>query len=472
LKESTASGLRTSLWEHQCRGFDFAAKRVPYGSLLGMDMGTGKTLTAIALCQEWGAERVLIACPLSVVGTWPRELADHSTWNWRVARCDVKNPLRKSRMTVVEKYERAKRALEVAKIEGRPCAVVVNHESLWRTPFRNLFLEFDFDVMILDECHRAKSPGGKLSIFLHKMVAPRVGARLGLSGTPLPHSIMDGYAQGRFLDARIFGTSYNRMKQNYAVMGGFEARQIVAYKNVPEFEDRFAQLCIRITKAEALDLPDEIDQIRLTGLEDGARKLYEDLETDLVAEIEGGHISASNALVKLLRLQQITSGSATTEDGDLHTVSTAKEELLTEVLEDLAEPAVVFCRFTQDLRRVESVCGQLGLAYGEVSGQRKDLTHDSRMPEDVDVLGAQIQAGGVGIDLTRAAIAIYYSMGFNLGDYLQSRSRLHRPGQDRHVTFLHLLCEGTIDEKVLQVLKVREQVVNKILEGGMLGAGR
>ena len=86
------------------------------------------------------------------------------------------------------------------------------------------------------------------------------------------------------------------------------------------------------------------------------------------------------------------------------------------------------------------------------------------MPEDVQVMGVQIQSGGVGIDLTRAHIAIYYSMGYSLGDYVQSLARLHRPGQDHPVAFFHLVASNTVDQQVYSALQSRQNVVAEILE--------
>lgn len=447
-------GLKTALWSHQAAAVAFARDR--RGAMLAMDLGTGKSLAAIALMHEWSARRVLVVSPLSVVGVWPRELAAHSALPWIVARCD--------RGSVRAKADEAAAVLARAEATGAPALVVVNHESVWRRPFVELALRAPWDLMVVDESHRAKAPGGKLSRCLGEL-GKRVPRRLALTGTPLPHSLLDAYAQFRFLDRSVYGTSYQRFKMTYAVLGGFEGRQVIGYKNVSDFESRFARIAYQVRKADALDLPETLDVERACDLEPEAQRVYRSLARHFWAEVEAGEVTAANALAKLLRLQQVTSGCVDA-DGVRQVISTAKRDLLRDVLADIParDPVVVFCRFLQDLDAIAEVAYETGRAYGEISGRCKDgLDDGARMRPDLDLVGAQIQSGGVGVDLTRAATAIYYSTGYDLGAYLQSRARVHRPGQTRPVTYVHLIADGTIDEEILAALRAREDVVTSIL---------
>ena len=182
---------------------------------------------------------------------------------------------------------------------------------------------------------------------------------------------------------------------------------------------------------------------RMGELGPKARKLYRTLERDFIVYLEEGRITAVNVLSQLVRLQQMTSGYAHTED-DLD--------------------VVVFARFTHDLEVVHRVARRLGRPSYEISGARKEL---SLWNEVGGVLAVQIQSGGLGIDLTKARYAIYYSLGFSLGDYLQSRARLHRHGQERPVEIIHLVAAHTVDEKVMAALAAREQVVESIMRRGL-----
>ena len=123
---------------------------------------------------------------------------------------------------------------------------------------------------------------------------------------------------------------------------------------------------------------------------------------------------------------------------------------------------VVFCRFTRDIQTVHEVAAKLKQTSLELSGRYNQLARwqDGEAP----ILAVQTQSGGVGIDLTRARVAIYYSLGLSLGDHLQSLARIHRPGQTRNVVYYYLLAEGTIDEKVSKALQSRKEVIEEILK--------
>jgi superfamily II DNA or RNA helicase len=418
---------------------------------------TGKTLVSLALLDRWGVKRVIVACPKSVISTWPREVRTH------LETADEWIVLADQSGSIEQRAQRAEHMARVSAMQNKRFMLVVNHEAVWRKPMAELVQRTAWGALIVDESHRAKSPGGKLSVFLSR--TSRSAAHvLALSGTPLPHSKLDIYAQARFIDnGRTFGTSFAGFKARYAVMGGFQRHQVIGWQNSDEYERKLASMAWRIRKEEALSLPEEVDATRSCMLSERASKVYLRMAQDMAVEIREGTLTAANALVKLLRLQQITSGSIPTDDGREIQIDTAKADLLEDVLEDLDEPVVVFVRFRSDLDAVARIAEKLGLAYGEVSGRRKDLD-EGRYPKDVRVLGVQIQAGGVGIDLTRARVAIYYSMGFSLGDYLQARARVHRPGQSRAVMHLHLVAEGTIDEVVIAALQKRRDAVEAVLE--------
>jgi SNF2 family DNA or RNA helicase len=171
--------------------------------------------------------------------------------------------------------------------------------------------------------------------------------------------------------------------------------------------------------------------------------------------------------VQLLRLQQITGGAVRTENGTDLRVDDAKRGALAELVEDIGnEPVVVFCRFRADLDQVAEVAAAAGIHYGELSGRRNDLD-GNRLPAEVagrpGLWGVQIQAGGSGIDLTGSAACVYWSLGFSLGEYEQSRARTLRPGQTRTVRYWHLIAEDTVDETVYHALRNRAEVVGQVL---------
>jgi SNF2 family DNA or RNA helicase len=222
------------------------------------------------------------------------------------------------------------------------------------------------------------------------------------------------------------------------------------------------QITCRISK-DVLDLPPETHVTYHCELSPDARRIYRDLEEDFVAQVREGVVTAANAMVKLLRLQQVTGGVVPTDDGAVHRVDCAKRQLLADTFEDIGadEPAVVFCRFHADLDAVHEAAKSAGLESLELSGRRDELKawQDGQAP----VLAVQISAGGVGVDLTRARFSIYYSLSFSLGEYDQALSRVHRPGQTRPVEHIHLVAKNTVDAKILRALEKRAEVVQSIL---------
>jgi SNF2 family DNA or RNA helicase len=199
-------------------------------------------------------------------------------------------------------------------------------------------------------------------------------------------------------------------------------------------------------------------------------RAHRELERDGIALVKDGVISAANAMVALLRMSQVTSGCAPIEDAyprPLHESITAgpKARLLDDLLTDIGQgkPVVVFCRFHHDLAVVSALAEKHGRVYAEISGARKDaLDNHSQLLPGVQVAGVQIQSGGVGIDLTRARHAVFYAVGHNLGDYLQARKRVHRPGQTRHVVIHHLELAGTVDEVISAALQARADLVGAL----------
>jgi len=215
--------------------------------------------------------------------------------------------------------------------------------------------------------------------------------------------------------------------------------------------------------AEVLDLPPATHVTYYCDLSPEARKVYVNIDSDFVARVIDGTITVANALVKLLRLQQITGGCVPTDDGTTHRVDWSKQKLLADTLEDIGkdEPVVVFCRFHADLDAVHAACESNGYSSMELSGRRDELKR--WQDGDAQVLAVQISAGGVGVDLTRARYSLFYSLSFSLGEYDQALARVHRPGQTKPVEYIHMVARNTVDVKIMRALEKRAEVVQAIL---------
>jgi SNF2 family DNA or RNA helicase len=242
-------------------------------------------------------------------------------------------------------------------------------------------------------------------------------------------------------------------------MGGFQGHQILSYRNQEMLHNKIFLIGYRVMSKDVFDLPEFLPDTRTCELSPKERRIYRQMDTEFYAEIESGEVTAANALVKLLRLQEITSGYL-----DKQPIGDSKKKLLADVMEDFdpKEPLVVFARFTNDLRAVKEVAEAQGRKYAELSGSENQLSQ--WQVGNYDVLGVQIQSGKEGVDFTRARYSIYYSLGFSLGDYEQTIKRLGRPGQLRAGMYIHLLAKESVDFKVMKALEQHRDVVASVLD--------
>jgi SNF2 family DNA or RNA helicase len=408
---------------------------------------------------------VLVVCPKSVIQVWPKQFREHAAIPYTVVTLDEGS--------VAQRTKQLGLALELASKRNERVCCVLNYESAWREPMAAALLKAKWDCVCLDESHRIKAPGGQASKFFGRL-GDNVLARVCLTGTPMPHSPLGIYAQYRFLDKGIYGTSFTAFRNRYAEMGGYGNYQVMGYVNQDELQRKFYSIAFRVMADDVQDLPETMDLVRPVILSPGARKVYEQLNDEFVAGVDMGKVTVTNALTKLLRLQQITSGFVTLdtdvegadEEPEVKEIDTAKAEVLLDILEDLktTEPVAIFCRFQKDLDTIKDVAKSLGRGCAELSGRMNEL---KAWQEDTEgklpLIAVQMQAGGVGVDLVRSHYCVFYSLGFSLGDYLQARKRTHRPGQNERVTYFHLIAEKTVDETVYEALHQRQNVVDSVL---------
>ena len=437
---------------------------------------THNTKIAIDLIHRKEHKRVLVLCPLSIVDyVWPQQVATHQHEPIMVV------PLGARLNGVKAKRQAAEKAMRRVR-DHTTLMVVVNYESSWREPLASWIASQKWDLLVMDESHKLKTHDGKASLWVSK-ISGRIGQRIALTGTPMPNTPLDIFAQFRALDKSVYGTSYHAFRDRFALFDEIlvpvrrtrtksgqpappQLRRVQRFrqmKNEEELNSKFYEIAYRVTADEALDLPETSNTYLEFNLGPKAQRIYDELHAEFRSEVvQGAVTNATNALSRLLRLQQVTSGFAVTDDGEIQ-IDDAKERALEEVLDsiDTREPAVVFARFRHDLEMTHRVAERLGRESYELSGPRKEL---EQWKEGGGVLAVQIQAGGLGVDLTMARYCIYVSLGFSLGDYQQSMARLHRPGQERKVVYTHLIAAGTVDNDVIRALEKKARVIEYILQ--------
>jgi SNF2 family DNA or RNA helicase len=445
-------------------------------------MGTGKTATSLALADEWECRRVLCLCPTSVRAVWRGQIPKHAKTDYRLAILD--------RGSVKRRTEIADEAWS----KDGPAVFVLNYEAAFREPIRSWLLGRRWDLVICDESHRAQRQTRTATVChdLHDVS----DHRLCLSGTPLSKDTMSIWGQAKFLDPDVFPEPLEDFLWRYQNRFALGARKalaklneirlrngeepIVIGKHFPEWwvEDtinteeylkRLSQIAFRVENV-VLDLPPLMLEQRTFRLSRSARDLYDAVQDGYVDELETGRwpdVRGSYAIT--MRLQQITSGFLPDRQRNAVPIDHGKANCLADILAEAHEPVVVFCRFVQDLATTRAIADRLGLRYGEISGRRKDgLTDIATMRDGLEVVGVQDQAGGAGIDLSRARIAVDYSPSWPPHLYDQKVARLHRPPQSRPVVVYQLVCEDSVDEEIHRSLAARKGIINwtwKGLEG-------
>lgn len=463
------------LWEHQQNAVEFIKKHD--GCLLYHGMGAGKSYSSIAAIKELNAEKVLIVCPKQVLKTWIKQFALHAKDEF-----DLIVPLTG---TVSKKAAEIEKRLN-NKRDTRPKIVVINYESCWRAGLghtyrqigkrkkiivnKGLIRKIHWDIVICDESHKIKSAGSEVSMFI-KMLTQNSTKRIGLTGTPMPNNPTDIYAQYRFLDPDIFGTSFQRFKMRYCIMGGFEDRQIMAFANQDELNKKMFSIAHRVKTEDVLKLPDFEDIYVDVQLSPKGEKLYQEFLEETILEFQNGEeLTAANAMVKNLRLAQIASGIVTDDAGNEHMVDTSKLEMLKELISNIDEPIVIFTRFRVEVREARKMVEAM-IAAGEKKGVCQIASgideRDKFESGEADIVIVNEQAGGTGLnELVRARYAFYYSIGYSLGNHEQSRARIRRPGSDltKDVLYYYLIAENTIDEVIKQALEKKKNTIEAVVE--------
>ena len=462
--EDVALPILATPYAHQIAAYQLGCN-ADHVALL-MEQGTGKTLTAIAILGarflRGEVSRALVVCPASVCAVWSEEFLKFAGYPVD-ARVLTGTSAKKAEQ--LDDWQPDPTQLQVA---------VVNYESIWR--IGEAVKTFDADIVVCDESQRIKTASSAQSKFMHRLAAT-TKHRMILTGTPVSNHPTDFFRQYKFLDPRIFGNSFTAFRSKYCNLGGFEGREIVDYRDLDGLIRKAHSVAFRVTKADALDLPEQIDTVRYCELPPASMKVYRQMRDEAVAELDsGGVIAAPNVLTRLLRLQQMTGGFIPAEDDEAATpLCDTKLRLLAETvdeaLERLGGKVVIFARFKAEIKAIRLMLEMRELDFGMIwgatpMGARGGIVEKFQTDPDCRVFIAQIQSAGLGITLTAADTAVFYSLDFSFANYDQARARLHRIGQQRMVNNIHLIARGTIDEAVLAVLKRKRNIADAVVDGG------
>lgn len=458
--------VKVKPFAHQQKAFDFVCdlfgltsyEEKSSGAALLMEMGTGKSLVGVSiagiLSRFFLIERVLIVCPLSIMGVWEEELERFADYPYSVTLLKGTMQKKKDQLMALPRSE-----LQI---------VVTNYETMWR--MEPELQRFHAGLIIADEGHRLKDGTSRQSKAMHRL-ADHAEYRLLLTGTAISNKELDIYSEYRFAAPQVFGKSFYAFRGRYFYMGGYGG-YVPQFKKemMGEFLERLHSIAFRVRKDECLDLPPITEEVRAVDLEPKAAKLYAQIEEESYAAFRDSEVTVFNVLTQILRLSQITGGHLTDDDKAGHIVSTVKLDALSDIIESAQEEEkklVVMARFVPELDDIEALLQKKRIGYACVRGGVKDRAEEvRRFQEDDDcrIFIGQIQAAGMGLTLTAASTMVFFSLDYNMANFDQAKARIHRVSQTKNCHYIYLCCRNTIDNKVLRALRDKIDLARALVD--------
>ena len=459
-------------YEHQMSALEKSWNKETYGYF--MEMGTGKTKVLIdnmAMLYDKGKiNGALIIAPKGVVKTWheqelPTHLPDH-----------IENVTTLWQPNITKKQETKLNNLFDLGTDLH--IFIMNVEALSTNKgvkFAEKFLRSHRTLMALDESTTIKNPSAKRTKNVLAL-APMAKYRRILTGSPVTKNPLDLYTQCEFLDPFLLNfNSWYAFRNRYAIMKTIHVRgrsiqTVHKFQNLGELSDRLKGFSYRVLKEDCLDLPEKIYMKRHVALTKEQENLYEQMRKTAIANLNGKVTSTVTVLTQLMRLQQITCGHFVADDGTVQTIKNNRLDELMDVLEETENKAIIWAywqRDVQDIRdAIEKKYGPRSVVdyYGLTpQDERQDNIRRFQNDNECRFLIGTPSTGGYGITLTEANTVIYYSNGYDLEKRLQSEDRAHRIGQKKNVTYIDLIAEDTVDEKIVKSLRKKINIASEVM---------
>ena len=464
--------FKTKPYAHQLTALEKSWNKETYAYF--MEMGTGKTKVLIdnlAMLYDKGkVDGALIIAPKGVVKTWyeqelPTHLPNH---------IESKNILWQSNITKTQR-EKLESLFEI----GQDLHILImNVESLSTdkgVKFASKFLSSHKTLMAIDESTTIKTPTTKRTkniISLGKYAKYR---RI-MTGSPITKNPLDLFSQCEFLDPWLlnydsfyaFRNRYAEMKTMY--LHGRSIQIVDAFQNLGELSDKVKGFSYRVLKEDCLDLPPKNFIKRHVALTPDQKRIYEQMKKEAMAILNGKVTTTMTVLTQLMRLHQITCGHFTADDGSTQSVESNRLDELMSILEDIEGKAIIWANYQlsvgEIIQRIIKEHGKDSYVhyYGLTSQEdRQDNIRKFQNDPDCRFLIGTPQTGGYGITLTQANTGIYFSNGYDLEKRLQSEDRAHRIGQKKTVTYIDLIAEDTVDEKIVEALGKKINIASEVM---------
>ena len=464
--------FKTKPYKHQLTALEKSWNKETYAYF--MEMGTGKTKVLIdnmsMLYDKGKIDGALIIAPKGVIKTWyEQELPTHLVKHIENVTVLWQSNITKTQQEKLESLFEIETALHI---------LVMNVEAFSTekgVKFASKFLNSHKTLMAIDESTTIKTPTAKRTKNIISLGKQAKYKRI-MTGSPVTKNPLDLFTQCLFLDPFLLDfQSYYAFRNRYAVMKSMHVRgktiQVVhAFQNLAELSESLKCFSYRVLKEDCLDLPPKNWIKRHIQLSKEQQKVYDQMKKEALATLNGKVTSTMTVITQLMRLQQITCGHFVADDGTTQEIKNNRITELMNVLDETEGKAIIWGHWQKDIQNIVSeiervygpgsVVSYYGLTPQE---ERQDNIRQFQHDPKCRFMVGTPSTGGYGITLTAANTVIYYSNGYDLEKRLQSEDRAHRIGQKKTVTYIDLICEDTIDEKIVKALRDKINIASEVL---------
>jgi len=464
--------FKTKPYAHQLTALEKSWNQITFAYF--MEMGTGKTKVLIdnaAMLYDKGKiDGVLIVAPKGVVKTWyEQELPIHLPNHIKNMTILWQSNITKGQREKLNSLFKSDLDLHI---------LIMNVEAFSTEKgkdFATKFLNSHRTLMVIDESTTIKNPTAKRTKNILALSEISRYRRI-MTGSPVTKNPLDLYSQCEFLSPYLLDfTSYYAFRNRYAEMKTLHLRgrsiQIVdEFKNLGELSNQLKGFSYRVLKEDCLDLPEKNWTKRQITLTHDQRKIYEQMKETALAHLNGKVASTMIVLTQLMRLHQITCGHFTADDGTIQDIPNNRFKELLDVLSEMEGKAIIWAHYQHD---VKNIIREVVKIYGEGSivdffgltpqDERQDNIRKFQDDPKCRFFVGTPATGGYGITLTAANTVIYYSNGYDLEKRLQSEDRAHRIGQKKAVTYVDIIAEDTVDEKIVTALRDKINIASQVL---------
>ena len=464
--------FKTDPYEHQLKALDMSWHKETFAYF--MEMGTGKTKVLIdnmAMLYDKGKiDGALIIAPKGVINTWyQQELPAHMA-----THIDNVSVLWQPNITQSQQ-EKLNTLFET----GQDLHILIMNVEAFSTlkgvKFAYKFISSHKTLMVVDESTTIKNPKAKRTKNIIR-ISKQAKYRRILTGSPVTKNPLDLYTQCEFLDPYLLDfASYYAFRNRYAEMKtanfyGRSVQIITKFRHLDELADKLKPFSFRVLKEDCLDLPPKTFMKREIELTKEQQQVYAQMKKMALAFFNGKAVTTATALTQIMRLQQITCGHFTADDGSIQDIKNNRLSELMEVLNEIEGKVVIWAHYQHDVKKIikeiqkvhgpGSVVDYYGLTPQDLRDQNREaFQNDSK----VRFIVGTPATGGYGITLTAASTMIYYSNGYDLEKRLQSQDRIHRIGQKKPVTYIDIIAEDTVDNKIVKALRKKINIASAVM---------